>query len=279
MIGIGEDPPLPEPGLIPRASIILFKDRWPDDRDLAAAHASVWTPHPCSAIGRYLYRRAWFLDVESTSPWGIIEAAEPCLNGGVARSEKRMRPHMTEREIELFNSLLGRSEQYLEFGCGGSTYCASQCVRGSIVSVDSSSGWLEKVSAACAAAECPVKPKMVHVDIGPTGAWGVPTDTGTRSRWPAYYESVWTVSGAYESDLVLVDGRFRVACFVKTLMNCRPDAVIMMHDFASRSHYHAVNQVAREIARMDDLSIFIPLPGASRRTLHEILEHYRFVYE
>ncbi len=190
-----------------------------------------------------------------------------------------MRPHMTDREAALFDSLIGRSRHYLEFGCGGSTYAASQRVGRSIVSVDSSTGWLEKVSAACAGPECRVKPEMVHVDIGPTGAWGVPTDAGTRGRWPVYYESPWTVPGTYESDLVLVDGRFRVACFVKTLMNCRSDAVLMMHDFASRGHYHAVNQVAREIARVDDLSIFIPLPGASRRTLHEILERHRFAYE
>ncbi len=203
----------------------------------------------------------------------------PCLGGGVATSEKRMRPHMTDREIELFDSLTGRSEHYLEFGCGGSTYSASRRVRASVVSVDSSTGWLEKVGAACAGPECPVKPTMLHVDIGPTGAWGVPTDAGTRGRWPDYYESAWSISGTYESDLVLVDGRFRVACFVKTLMNCRPDAVIMMHDFASRAHYHAVTRVAREIARADDLSIFIPLPGASRRTLHEILEQHRFAYE
>ena len=190
-----------------------------------------------------------------------------------------MRPNMTDKEIALFSSLADRSERYLEFGCGGSTYVASQRVSRSIVSVDSSTEWLKRVSAACAGSECSVKPKTVYVDIGPTGAWGVPTDAGTRSRWPAYYESVWTVSDTYESDLILVDGRFRVACFVNTLMNCRPDAVIVMHDFASRSQYRAVNQVAREIARADDLSTFIPMPGASRRTLHEILEHHRFVYE
>ena len=190
-----------------------------------------------------------------------------------------MRPHMTDREAELFDSLIGRSRHYLEFGCGGSTYVAAQRVGGSIVSVDSSTGWLDTVRAACAGPECAVKPEMVHVDIGPTGAWGVPTDGSTRGRWPTYYETPWTVPGTYESDLVLVDGRFRVACFVKTLMNCRPDAVIVMHDFASRGHYHVVRQVAREIARSEELSVFVPAPAASRRTLHEILDRHRYAYE
>ncbi len=190
-----------------------------------------------------------------------------------------MRPHMTDREIELFDGLLGRSERYLEFGCGGSTYFASQRVRDGIVSVDSSTEWLEKVGAACAGPQCTVKPELVHADIGPTGAWGIPTDAGTRGRWPGYYERAWTVPASYDSDLVFVDGRFRVACFASTLMNCRPDTVIAMHDFASRGHYHAVHRIAREIARVEDLSVFIPRPGGSRRTLHEILEHHRYAYE
>ena len=190
-----------------------------------------------------------------------------------------MRPNMTDKEVELFNSLTRKSEYYLEFGCGGSTYHASKSVGKSIVSVDSSTDWLEKVSAACTGPECVVKPTTLYVDIGPTGAWGTPTDVSTRSRWPEYYENVWTMSWAFESDLILVDGRFRIACFLKTLMNCRPDAVIVMHDFTSRSHYHVVHQVSREIACADDLSAFIPMPGASRRIMNQILEHHRFSYE
>jgi hypothetical protein len=72
----------------------------------------------------------------------------------------------------------------------------------------------------------------------------------------------------------LIDGRFRVACFAQTVLRCSPDAVIGIHDFASRKPYHVVREIAREIASTEDISFFLPAPG-SRGRAFEMLDKYK----
>ena len=184
-------------------------------------------------------------------------------------------PRMSDAELALFASFLRQSHDYLEFGSGGSTCAASRSVRNSVTTVDSSANWLRDVEQACAGEDCRVKPVTVHVDIGATGAWGRPVDASSQDRWPSYYETVWQRPASSDADLYLVDGRFRVACFMKTLLSCRADAVIMIHDFASRVQYHVIGQVARQIASAEDFSAFVTIPGQSRSAIHAILAAHR----
>ena len=56
-------------------------------------------------------------------------------------------------------------------------------------------------------------------------------------RWPAYWRDPWEAAGPV--DLVLVDGRFRVACALAGLSRLDPDAVLLVHDFWDRASYRA----------------------------------------
>ena len=187
-----------------------------------------------------------------------------------------MQARMSDEEYRFYLSFLRKSEHYLELGSGGSTYEAARTVTQTVTSFDSSQEWLAKVAIACAGDECKVKPRLQYVDIGPVGDWGVPIDQSTRGRWPEYYESIWTDDANFECDLFLVDGRFRVASFLTILLGCRPDAVILVHDFASRHHYHVLREAAREIAFAGDLSAFVLSHKSSRRAITALCRDYRF---
>jgi hypothetical protein len=187
-----------------------------------------------------------------------------------------MQPALNVADCTLFASFLKNADEYLEFGCGGSTYAASRAVKKAITSVESSQEWIDKVEHACLGEDCITKPAFIRADIGPTGQWGYPSDPSTRELWPSYYEAVWERPGISNTDLYFVDGRFRIACFMKILLNCRGDSVIMIHDFSSRKSYHCVREVAREIASADEMSIFIPRPGQSRERIEEILTRYKY---
>jgi hypothetical protein len=164
---------------------------------------------------------------------------------------------MEEDEEALFVEFLRRVDSYVEFGCGGSTVLASSVMEGTILALDSSKEWVDQVAAACAKQPHRPQPQIMHVDIGPTGDWGRPIDDRFRDRWPLYATSIWQIAGAADADLYLVDGRFRVSCFMETLLRCRPDAVILIHDFAPRPAYHVVREFAREIATRSSLSAFM----------------------
>ncbi len=187
-----------------------------------------------------------------------------------------MIPIMSDLELRLFESLCRTSDNYLEFGSGGSTFVAAGLVQTSVTTIDSSVDWLERADEACRVKQCRLTPNLVHIDIGPTREWGFPTDPASRYRWPAYYEAVWTRPNTYDADLFLVDGRFRVASCLRTLLNCRTDALIMIHDFSSRARYHSIKEVAREIARAEDLSVFIRAAGSSGGQILRLLEANRF---
>ena len=130
-----------------------------------------------------------------------------------------MKIRMKQDELALLTAALRSSDKYLEFGTGGSTVLACETVRISVLSVESDQAWTEQVEAECVAKRTALTPEFLHVDIGPTGAWGKPTDASTRDRWPAYHASVWNQRLAKESDLILIDGRFRVACCAQSALN------------------------------------------------------------
>lgn len=186
-----------------------------------------------------------------------------------------MQPRMSGAETALLTSFLRRTSTYLEFGTGGSTVLAARFVESRITSVDSSVEWLDKVRAACTEAGCKAELDLVFVDIGPTRDWGYPSDSATAPRWPAYHEAVWDRPQARQADFCLVDGRFRAACFLQTLLHCRPDTLIAIHDFDSRPGYHIARQLAREVAMAEDLSVFLPRPDVDPATIRDALAKVR----
>jgi hypothetical protein len=185
-------------------------------------------------------------------------------------------PRMSDGECRLFKSILTCSTRYLEFGSGGSTYVAASLVKKSIISVDSSSEWLDKVRQACESGQGLIQPTLVHVDIGPTIEWGQPSDSGTRDRWPDYHRNVWTRTESSDADVYMIDGRFRVACFMQILLHSRRNALIMTHDFNFRSKYHVVKEVAREIAVVDSLSLFVRRGDRNETHVREILAAHEY---
>ncbi len=187
-----------------------------------------------------------------------------------------MKALLSEAEQVLFCSFLGVADRYLEFGTGGSTCLAAARVRQSLVSVDSSADWMRKVAETCAEQTQWLMPEMVLIDLGPIGQWGYPASAESRPRWPWYHQLVWDRPGIANTDVYFIDGRFRVACAMQVLLRCRPDAVLLMHDFGNRPQYHVVRDVAREIASVDTLSVFQRRPGQPDAALQQILQAHAF---
>jgi hypothetical protein len=182
---------------------------------------------------------------------------------------------MSPAELTLFSSFLTCSSQYMEFGAGGSTCLASSMGNPSI-SIDSSDEWLTKVAAECALNPNAPQPRLVKADIGPTGDWGWPVDGATRDKWPSYYTTAWAEPDSAKCDLFLIDGRFRVACFMSVILHCRPSAIILIHDFFSRPAYHVVKEICEEVARAEELSAFQAPANVDRGRAQAILDAHAY---
>lgn len=162
-------------------------------------------------------------------------------------------PHMDEASLVFWRQALAGASVYLEYGSGGSTVEAARAgVR--IVSVDNDRAFMAAV--AKKVAEVPgadARFQPIHIDIGWTEKWGRPLDElRTRrnlERWRRYTQAPWECLEAQglTPDFVVVDGRFRVACVLETLLRL-PDGsncAVMLDDFAGRQKaYAAVLQFA-----------------------------------
>ena len=80
---------------------------------------------------------------------------------------------------------------------------------------DSSPVWIAKVREATA--DQAERITIEAIDLGELGDWGYPTTYHHRHRFRDYVHSPWR-HGSVKPDLLLIDGRFRVACFLHCLL-------------------------------------------------------------
>ena len=121
-------------------------------------------------------------------------------------------------------------------------------------------------------------------DIGPTGAYGRPKP-GKRLRylwpvhvakWPRYHESIWALDGPATADLVLVDGRFRIASALSVLNERDHDTIVAIHDFAIRSRYAPVLQFFDTIETVRNLVVLKAKTGIDPAALASVRHAYRY---
>jgi hypothetical protein len=157
-------------------------------------------------------------------------------------------PHFDDRSLKFFRDKLQESKFYLEFGSGGSTVLAAHLGKRGF-SVDSDRFFLRDVRKKIKGTTHQLD--MVYADIGSTGAWGKPKNkkptTKRLAAWRNYAEVPFKAIGSEFYDLILVDGRFRVACALKTLYEGavrKATFTLLFDDYKSRKHYHAIEKFA-----------------------------------
>ena len=169
-----------------------------------------------------------------------------------------MTPHMSAPKIQLLNDSFDRATHYLEYGIGGSTVLAAQKSLQSIMAIDSSDEWIQKVKTDIEKCVYTGNINLLHADLGATGHWGYPTDELMVKNWPQYYASPWISyrSLGHSPDLILIDGRFRTPCFLYSLLHCKTGTRILWDDYLNRPEYHFVEQVLPPQGLVDDMAIF-----------------------
>jgi hypothetical protein len=206
-------------------------------------------------LGIFLYKLAIGMDKYSNSP--------------------EMYPFiMSVAEKELLLKLLKDSKHYLEFGSGGSTIFALCHSSAHVISVESSPQWIKKMK------EYRIIRKNENerlqwyfANIGETTDMGYPKDELRYDLFPTYSKGVFTKFQGLQFDLILVDGRFRVACIYACLLNQKDniELKILVHDFWEREPYHEVLKYLDPVTSTDSMVLLMP-----KRNIHydEVLKDY-----
>ena len=137
---------------------------------------------------------------------------------------------------KLWREALSSAQNYLEYGCGASTEFVANTYSCNIRAIETSPEWAQKVSTDLGA-----RAEVVHVDLGPIGRWGKPTGYTRAVDFPKYLNAGF--EGNFDPDVVLIDGRFRVAAFLAVVRNARVGTQILFDDYADREYYHVVEQL------------------------------------
>ena len=111
------------------------------------------------------------------------------------------------------------------------------------------------------------------IDVDFPGAAAPPLQG--RPGWRRYAELPFE-GGGFTPDLILVDGRFRVACALVTTRELRhlPGTTLLIDDYAGRPHYHEVERFAELLAMHGRMAECAMRPHVDRAALDRSSEQH-----
>jgi len=176
---------------------------------------------------------------------------------------------------ELFKEVVLGASRYAEYGCGKSTVWVAKNTSAEIRAVDTSAEWIANVEREISGRSA----QFTHIDCGEIGNWGRPKTYAKRTSFGAYARSFF--DEGFEPDVVLIDGRFRVCCFLTALARSPSGTVLLFDDYARRPHYHLVEEFVPVKAKCGRQFLF-EAPSLNETARAEILrtaEKFEYVID
>lgn len=173
-------------------------------------------------------------------------------------------------EAELIQEHYAAAGVILEYGSGGSTVLGAKQPGKLILSVESDARWAQDLQSRIDAAGLPSPVILYHADIGPTGAWGRPVDESHWRQFHRYPTAIWSQDFFRQPDLVLIDGRFRPACFVTTCLRTTAPVTVLFDDYADRPAYHVVERLMEPVRVVGRVAEFFVEPRQWPGWVHDL---------
>ena len=162
-------------------------------------------------------------------------------------------PHFDEETLAFFTEKLKAARSYVEFGAGGSTIMADR-LGIPTVSVEGDRYYAKSVRKGLRGGSV----RILTPDIGLTERWGKPLfrkPTPRRlAKWRRYIEAPFGL--APDPDLILVDGRFRVACALECARRVKQATLIVDDYYDGRPQYAVLERWLGKPHRIGRSAVF-----------------------
>lgn len=154
---------------------------------------------------------------------------------------------------EYVTQSYAKHEVILEYGAGGSTLLAAKGGK-KVITTETDPRWLIELMGAYQEQQLPGDIIPIWSDIGETKEWGYPRDESQFKRWPDYSLKPWSFCKEHQltPDLILIDGRFRVASFLTSCINVTKTTTVLFDDYVEREHYHSVEALFKPVKIIDN---------------------------
>ncbi|MEL6959982.1 MAG: hypothetical protein AAGL89_13625 [Pseudomonadota bacterium] len=176
-------------------------------------------------------------------------------------------------EEAVFKEALYAARDYVEYGIGASTLWVDRHTPAKIRAVDTSLEWVQSIVPSL---QRDIH-RVHHVDLGPLGKWGMPLTYAQRGRFIEYVEAPWRTTSA--ADVVLIDGRFRVACFLQSLLSAPTGCTIIFDDYVERPGYHVIEEILKPKRTLSRQAHFVVPDMRDRPRITALRDQFLIVRE
>ena len=162
--------------------------------------------------------------------------------------EIKCKPHIKESELIGFLSLLTKDTIFFETGSGCSSVIAKYYAK-KTYSVEGCKKYYE------IGIKNGLKDNLIFKDLKPDDpTWSYPGKKTNIDDWKNYFQSY---QKEYNADVILVDGRFKVATVMDLFNKIRNDTIILMHEYNKRPSYFIIEEYYRYIYHWGSLFAFV----------------------
>ena len=176
----------------------------------------------------------------------------------------------------LFKKSLSSNCVYGEYGCGQSTIYVLKKFNIPIFSVDSSKYWINKLKKIYNKKKLNIN----YIDVGNINpyAWGTPDNFSKRYNFYKYAQNIWKQK--LKPNVVLIDGRFRVLCFLTSLKLCDENTKIIFDDYIDRKIYHVVEELIKPTEKDGRQALFIVnKKKINFKKLELLLDKFEYIWD
>jgi hypothetical protein len=196
-----------------------------------------------------------------------------------------MKIYMNEKEINLYKNYLTKPNirNYLEFGSGGSTLYASNINQiEKIITIETDKRWIDKITNSLDNNKVEFKYCDIDCIWWEYVTWAnekkkIMADKSTLEKWEMYSSIINKLN--IVPDIVLIDGRFRVASCLEVIKLCTENTYILFHDYTIREQYHIVELFLDKIESIDSLQVSKIKQKIDFEKLNFIINIYRLIID
>lgn len=162
--------------------------------------------------------------------------------------EIKCRPHLVNEELTAFLSFLTKDTIYFETGSGCSSVIAkyyakkTYAVEGSIkyYKIGIKNG---------------LKDIIMFKNLKPDNLdWSFPGNKSNLNIWKNYFQSY---KKEYNADVILIDGRFKVATAMDIFDKIRDDTIVLLHEYYERPSYFILEKYYNYVYHWGRLYCFV----------------------
>lgn len=176
-------------------------------------------------------------------------------------------PSMPDEEAAYVRETYKAGRVILEYGSGGTTRVAAQMPGKLIFSVESDLLWALNLQGELDGARTASPVTVYHCDIGETGMWGRPILSETNWRlFHRYALDIWQEPFFRAPDVVLIDGRLRMACLASVMLYTDRPVTVLFDDYAPRPLYHLVERLIAPVQMIGRMARFDIVPDMIAKT-------------